>query len=196
MPFIPHTQDDVRRMLSAIGATEIEQLFDEIPSSLRQVTLKDIPKGLPEQDVLRLMQQRGKSISHVDCYLGAGAYEHHIPAAVWDIVMRGEFLTAYTPYQAEASQGTLQVVYEFQTMIASLMGMDVANASLYEGASALAEAILMSVRLQRQSTKRILMLGTIHPYYRDTVQAIVSNQDIELIEIPYDIQQGVPHFNN
>jgi glycine dehydrogenase subunit 1 len=125
------------------------------------------------------------------CFLGAGAYEHHIPAAVWELTTRGEFYTAYTPYQAEASQGTLQLLYEFQTMMAQLTGMDVSNASLYEGASSLAEAVLMAVRSNRKSkSNRILMPRTVHPAYRQVVQNIVKNQGIELEELDYDTQGG------
>jgi glycine dehydrogenase subunit 1 len=123
-------------------------------------------------------------------FLGGGAYEHHIPAAVWQIAARGEFYSAYTPYQAEASQGTLQVVFEYQTMMASLTGMDVTNASLYDGASALAEAVLMAVRVQR-GPRKVLASRSLSPVYRSVVRAIVSNQDIELIELPYDDERGI-----
>src|SRR3569623_3567168 len=125
------------------------------------------------------------------CFIGAGAYEHHIPAAVWEITTRGEYYTAYTPYQAEASQGTLQLMYEYQTMMAGLTGMDVSTASLYAGASALAAAVLLAVRANRHSrSKRILMPRTVHPHYRKVVHAIVHNQGIELVEVPYDTKTG------
>ena len=125
------------------------------------------------------------------CFIGAGSYEHHIPAAVWDIASRGEFLTSYTPYQAEASQGTLQLLYEYQTMIAELTGMDVANASMYDGATALTEAVLMAVRINRHSkTMRVLVAGTLHPLYRETLETIVRNQHIEVITLPFDKEQG------
>ena len=115
------------------------------------------------------------------CFAGAGCYDHHIPAAVWDVTTRGEFLTAYTPYQAEASQGTLQLIYEFQTMICGLTGMERANASVYDGGSALAEAILMAVRCQRKNRSRqVLVSGALHPYYRDTAKTIVRGQGISL----------------
>lgn len=190
MPFIPHTAEDIQQMLATIGVDSIEQLFDEIPAELICEPLDAIPEGESEAVVLRLMEERAKAISTAACYIGAGAYEHHIPAAVWDIVMRGEYLTAYTPYQAEASQGTLQVLYEFQTMMASLMGMEVSNASLYDGATAMAEAALMAVRLQRKAERRVLLFGTIHPAYRQTVHSIVKNQQIELLEVPYDPNSG------
>ena len=125
------------------------------------------------------------------CFLGAGAYDHHIPAAVWQLAGRGEFYTAYTPYQAEASQGTLQLLYEYQSMMTALTAMDVSNASLYDGASALAEAVLMAVRGNRKSSsKRVLVPRSIHPAYRLTVHSIVCNQGIELLELPFDRDGG------
>lgn len=191
MPFIPHTDNDEKNMLERIGVEHIEGLFDEIPLELRSGDLSGIPEGLSEMALNRLVTERSQNTSNNDCYIGAGAYEHHIPAAVWDITSRGEFLTAYTPYQAEASQGTLQLLYEYQTMMANLTGMDVSNASMYDGASALAEAILMAVRANRRSkSKRILVLGTIHPNYRQTVHSIVHAQNIELITLDFSEQNG------
>lgn len=190
MPFIPHTEQEVHEMLDAIGADSIDELFDEIPAALR-AGLKDVPPGLPEMDVGRLMKTRAAQDRDNLCFIGAGAYEHHIPAAVWEITTRGEYYTAYTPYQAEASQGTLQLLYEYQTMMAGLTGMDVSNASLYDGASALAEAVLMAVRANRHSkSKRILMPSTVHPHYRKVVHAIVHTQGIELVELPYCGEAG------
>src|SRR5690606_15703643 len=159
---------------------DLETLFEEIPQDLRAKPLQRIPEGLPEMAVARLMQQRAQQDQITLSFLGAGAYEHHIPAAVWELASRGEFMTAYTPYQAEASQGNLQVIYEFQTMLASLTGMDAANASVYDGATALAEAILMAARIQRkQKTKRVLVPATLHPFYLQTLQTIVSLQRSE-----------------
>lgn len=192
MPFIPHTKQDIEEMLAAIGAANIEDLFDEIPEGLRVKNLPTIPDSLTEMELARLMRTRAAQDGGMLCFIGAGAYEHHIPAAVWEITSRGEFLTAYTPYQAEASQGTLQLLYEYQTMMASLMGLDVSNASLYEGASALAEAILMSVRAHRKhQSYRILLPCSIHPYYRQVVKTIVCQQEIEIIEVPFDIATGL-----
>ncbi|HSW93132.1 MAG TPA: aminomethyl-transferring glycine dehydrogenase subunit GcvPA [Gammaproteobacteria bacterium] len=191
MPFIPHTKDDVARMLDVIGASSIDQLFDEIPANLRVSRLPPIPPALTEMELLRLMRERAKKDITELNFIGAGAYEHHIPAAVWDITSRGEFMTAYTPYQAEASQGTLQLLYEYQTMMASLMGLDVSNASLYDGGSSLAEAVLMAVRLHRNHKKhRILMPTTVHPFYRQVVKTIVSQQAIEIVEVPFDAHTG------
>ncbi len=191
MPFIPHTEDDIKAMLASIGADSIESLFDEIPAALRAKGLQSVPPALNEAAVGRLMQQRAAADGQPLCFIGAGAYEHHIPAAVWEIATRGEFYSAYTPYQAEASQGTLQVIYEFQSMIAGLTGLEVANASLYDGASGLAEAVLMAVRANRKSkSKRILMPATVNPIYRKVVRAIVHNQGIELVELPYCTEGG------
>jgi glycine dehydrogenase subunit 1 len=191
MPFIPHSQEDVRDMLDTIGASSIEDLFDEIPEELRAGGVPAIPAGITEMEIGRIMRERARQDGTPVCFAGAGAYDHHIPAAVWEIVTRGEFYTAYTPYQAEASQGTLQVLYEFQSMMAALTGLDVSNASLYEGGSALAEAILMAVRLNRKSkSRRVLVAGTVHPLYRRVADTVVRNQDIELVELPYDEASG------
>ena len=191
MPFIPHTRDDVEAMLAAIGVASVEELFDEIPERLRIGGLEGIPSGVSEQEVARLMMARAKTDGRPLCFIGAGAYEHHIPAAVWEIATRGEFYSAYTPYQAEASQGTLQLIYEYQTMMARLMAMEVSNASLYDGASALAEAVLMAVRANRNSkSRRILVPVAVHPNYRRTTRTIVRSQHIELVEVPYDRAGG------
>jgi glycine dehydrogenase subunit 1 len=191
MPFIPHTDDDVREMLGAIGVPSIETLFEEIPASLRAKSLAEVPEGLSELEVMQLMTERARADGQPKCFIGAGAYEHHIPAAVWSTVTRGEFYSAYTPYQAEASQGTLQTIYEFQTMMASLTGLQVSNASLYDGATAVAEASLMAVRANRRSkSARILLPRTLHPHYRDVTIATASNQGLKFEELPYDRASG------
>ncbi|MGB6976258.1 MAG: aminomethyl-transferring glycine dehydrogenase subunit GcvPA [Gammaproteobacteria bacterium] len=188
---MPHSQQDVQTMLQEIGVETIATLFDEIPPALKITRLKGVPEGLSEMEVGRLMQERAQRDQAGLCFIGAGAYEHHIPAAVWDIVSRGEYLTAYTPYQAEASQGTLQLLYEYQTMMANLTGMDVSNASLYDGATALAEAVLMAVRSNRRSkSKRILVPRTLHPAYRKVLRAITEPQKLILEELPYDTATG------
>ena len=189
MPFIPHTEEDVVEMLASIGANSIEELFDEIPSTLKTGALKRVPAGMTEMEISRLMLERAQADGFYLNFIGAGAYEHHIPAAVWQITTRGEFYSSYTPYQAEASQGTLQLLYEYQTMMASLTGMDVSNASLYDGATALAEAALMAVR-QHKTSRRILVPKTVHPVYRKVLRAIVGNQDIEVVEIPFCPESG------
>ncbi len=191
MPFIPHTEQDVAAMLAAIGAGSIEELFDEIPPGLRAGPLGMIPPALSEMEIGRLMQARAQADGQALCFIGAGAYDHHVPAAVWQIASRGEFYSAYTPYQAEASQGTLQLLYEFQSMMTALTGLDVSNASLYDGASALAEAVLMAVRANHKTkSRRILIPRALHPNYRRTVHSIVHNQGIELVEVPFDRAGG------
>lgn len=191
MPFIPHTEDDIREMLAAIGVADIEALFDEIPQELRCGKLEQIPSGMSEMEVTRLLQSRAREDGQPLCFIGAGAYDHHIPAAVWQLATRGEYYTAYTPYQAEASQGTLQLLYEYQSMMTALTAMDVSNASLYDGASALAEAVLMAVRANRKSkSKRILVPRNLNPAYRKVTDSIVRNQDIELVEVPFNTQTG------
>lgn len=190
MPFIPHTDADIKQMLAEIGVDSIEQLFDEIPASLKVSSLPNIPEGISEMEVGRLMQERAAKDQAGLCFIGAGSYEHHIPAVVWDIVGRGEFYSPYAPYQAEASQGTLQLLYEYQTMMVNLTGMEVSNASLYDGASALAQAALMAVRCTNAKTKRILIPKTVHPTYRQTVKAIVHNQKIQVEELDYSIAEG------
>jgi glycine dehydrogenase subunit 1 len=191
MAFIPHTREDVESMLQAIGVGSIEQLFDEIPANLRLGALAGVPEAASEMEVGRLMTERARLDGRPLCFIGAGAYEHHIPAAVWAIATRGEFYSAYTPYQAEASQGTLQLLYEYQTMMASLTGMEVSNASLYDGASGVAEACLMAVRANRKShSKRILVPATLHPHYRQTAAAVTGNQELVFEELPYCTEEG------
>ncbi len=191
MPYIPHTSQEIAEMLSVIGVDSIEQLFDEIPPELRSDGLDKIPSRRSEMQVQRLLTEKSMQDGTPLCFAGGGAYEHHIPAAIWEIATRGEFYSAYTPYQAEASQGTLQVIYEFQTMIASLTGMDVSNASLYDGASGLGEAVLMSVRANRKAkSKRILMPATVSSVYRQVVETIVKHQGITPDIIDFDRANG------
>ncbi|WP_423823616.1 aminomethyl-transferring glycine dehydrogenase subunit GcvPA [Salinisphaera sp. SPP-AMP-43] len=191
MPFIPHTDHDINDMLATIGADSVDALFSEIDPLLRDVDISAVPERASEQAVTRLMHERAARDSGGLCFIGAGAYEHHIPAAVWEITTRGEFYSAYTPYQPEASQGTLQVVYEYQTMMSGLTGMDVANASLYDGASALAEAVLMAVRANRKSkASRVLMPASVHPFYREVAHNICANQNITFESIGFDPATG------
>ncbi len=196
MPFIPHTSEQISEMLDKIGVASIHELFDEIPENLRcdndqSDGLEGIADGLTEHQVIQKLTQLARRDGNCQCFAGAGAYEHFIPSAVWEITTRGEFYSAYTPYQAEASQGTLQLIYEFQSMIASLTAMDVANASLYDGASALAEAILMAVRANRKAkSKTILIPKTVSPFYREVAYNITHNQGIELEFIDYDQVTG------
>jgi glycine dehydrogenase subunit 1 len=191
MPFIPHTDTDIRTMLDAIGVRSIEDLFDEIPASLRIKALAGVPAGVNEMEISRIMHERAARDGQSLNFIGAGAYEHHIPAVVWAIATRGEFYSAYTPYQAEASQGTLQTIYEYQTMIGSLTDMEVSNASLYEGASALAEACLMAVRAHRKSkAARILVPTTVNVTWRKVARAITEGQGINFQELSYDPAGG------
>jgi len=192
MPFIPHTDDDVREMLATIGVSNIDALFEEIPAALRTRALAAIPEALTEMEVGRLMQSRAQLDARPLNFIGAGAYEHHIPAAVWAIVTRGEFYSAYTPYQAEASQGTLQLLYEYQTMMTRLTGMQVSNASLYDGASALGEACLMAVRAHRKSkSARIVVPATVNPHYLQVSRATTEGQNLKFDVVPYDRELGV-----
>ena len=190
MAFIPHTPDDVARMLEVIGVPSIEALFDEIPKALRAGVLS-LPPPISEMEVARLLTERAALDGRPLNFIGAGAYEHHIPAPVWAITTRGEFYSAYTPYQAEASQGTLQLIYEYQSMMCALTGMEVSNASLYDGASALAEACLMAVRANRGSTsRRILLPRAVNPTYAQVARAIAGNQDISFESVDFDRSAG------
>ena len=191
MPFIPHTPSDERAMLDVIGVGAIDNLLDEIPNALRVGPLPGIPAALTEMQVGRLMAERAALDGRVLNFIGAGAYEHHIPAAVWSTVTRGEIYSAYTPYQAEASQGTLQIIFEYQTMMASLTAMEVSNASLYDGASALAEACLMAVRANRRSkSSRIVLPRTLHPHYEKCVRSVCGLQNLIFETLPFDSVDG------
>jgi glycine dehydrogenase subunit 1 len=190
MAFIPHTPDDIARMLEVIGVRSVDELFDEIPRELRAGTL-GVPPAMSEMEIARLLSERAASDGRSLNFIGAGAYEHHIPAPVWAIATRGEFYSAYTPYQAEASQGTLQLIYEFQSMICALTGMEVSNASLYDGASALAEACLMAVRANRAaSSRRILMPRTVNPTYAQVARSIAGHQGIAFEAVDFDRAAG------
>jgi glycine dehydrogenase subunit 1 len=161
VPFSPHTDEEIPQHARGRSASRASTtLFDEIPAKLRVRSLDAVPEQVSEMEISRIMHERAARDGQPLCFIGAGAYEHHIPAAIWEIATRGEYYSAYTPYQAEASQGTLQLIYEFQTMMCGLTGLDVSNASLYEGASALAEAVLMAVRGHRKSrSRRVLVAG-------------------------------------
>ncbi len=191
MPFIPHTEKDTEEMLKAIGAPDLDALFDEIPADLLIDSLDGVPQALNEMQIVRLMRDRAARDGAPLCFIGAGAYEHHIPTAVWDIATRGEYYSAYTPYQAEASQGTLQTIYEYQTMITELTGLDVSNASLYDGASALAEAALMAVRSNRKNKSgRVLLAPGVNPTYQKVATAIAGSQNIRFERLAMDSKNG------
>jgi len=168
----------------------IDDLFDEIPGELRAGVL-GVPPAMSEMELGRLMAERAAGDGRPLNFIGAGAYEHHIPAPVWAIATRGEFYSAYTPYQAEASQGTLQLIYEYQSMICALTGMEVSNASLYDGASALAEACLMAVRANRAAnSRRILLPRALNPIYAQVARSIAGNQDIVFETVDFDRASG------
>jgi glycine dehydrogenase subunit 1 len=168
MRYLPLTAHDRAEMLQAVGAASIDELFAEVPPAARLAGLVDLPKGEGEIEVeraLAAMAAKNLAAGAAPFFLGAGAYRHHVPAAVDHLIQRGEFLTSYTPYQPEVAQGTLQYLFEFQTQVALLTGMEVANASLYDGATACAEAVMMATRLTGR--KRAVLSGGLHPHYRE-----------------------------
>ena len=179
MPYIANTDEDRRQMLAAIGVETMDELWEKA-GVLTPAPDMDLPPGLSEFEVIRhlsgLASFNGNELS---CFLGCGFYDHIIPAAVGDIISRTEFLTSYTPYQPEASQGTLQAVYEYQSHICRLTGMDVSNASLYDGGTALFEAMMMGIRAAKKRNKAILA-GTVSPIYRDMMRCYSENLDVDL----------------
>jgi glycine dehydrogenase subunit 1 len=186
MRYIPHTETDIREMLSAIGIKEIGELFHSIPEALRLEAPLDLPPALPEADLTRVMSQlasRNVNLEECAVFLGAGAYRHFTPSLVNHLLLRGEFLTSYTPYQPEVSQGTLQAIFEFQSFVCMLTGMEIANASIYDGASSLAEAVLMAHRVNNRS--EVLMSRTVHPEYRQVVETYTRGIDFKITEVPY-----------
>ena len=181
MRYLPHTDADRRAMLATIGAKDVESLFGDVPVAARLERPLDLPLGQGEMAVERVlarMAARNLSPANVPSFLGAGLYRHHVPAAVDQLLTRGEFLTSYTPYQPEVSQGTLQYLFEFQTQVALLTGMEVANASMYDGATACAEAAVMAARITRR--KRIVLSGSLHPHYRETTETLVKHLGLEV----------------
>lgn len=192
MRYLPATDKDRMEMLDSIGVKSVEELFTNIPETLRQkASLLNLPPSMSESDVLRHTMGMGKRNADLDSYisfLGAGAYSHYIPSVVDHIISRSEFYTAYTPYQPEISQGTLQAIYEFQTLVCQLTGMEAANASMYDGASALAEAVLMAHRINGR--RDVFISRSIHPEYRQAVNTYCRYLDINLKEIPFT-EKGV-----
>ena len=185
MRYLPHTDADIKQMLTTIGVAATDALFSGIPADCRLTRPIDLPPGLAETDILkelRLLAAKNTHVSDWTSFLGGGAYNHFIPAVVDHLVSRSEFYTAYTPYQPEISQGTLQGIFEFQTMICQLTGMDMANASMYDGASACAEAVLLAVRAAKKRS-RVLISAALHPHYRQTIATYCRYLDIELITI-------------
>ncbi len=187
MRFTPHTPDDIRAMLATIGAESVDALVAHVPASLRESAALRLPPGIDEHAVRAEMAALAATNGRRDAvvFLGAGAYPHFIPAAVEHLSGRGEFATAYTPYQPEVSQGTLQVTFEFQSAIAALTGMEVANAGMYDGASAAAEAVLMTQRL-RPGRSVVAVSRALHPHYRAVIATYLEGlPDAELVEVPY-----------
>ncbi len=184
MAFNPHTSDDRRAMLETIGATSVEELFTPVPEDVRFPEL-NLPRQLTEMEAhRRLSDLAAMNVvpAPEDNYMGAGSYQHYVPAAVDQILRRGEFYTAYTPYQPEVAQGTLQVIYEFQSMVAALLGTEVANASMYDGATAFAEGALMTVANSRKKT-RILVAGTVPPSYQEVMHTYVDGAGVDVTEV-------------
>ncbi|MDP3723769.1 MAG: aminomethyl-transferring glycine dehydrogenase subunit GcvPA [Candidatus Omnitrophota bacterium] len=184
MDYAPNTDEQLQEMLRTIGVSSFDELISQIPAGLRQQTL-DVPPGLSEPQVLELCEalaRRNQPLGEVTSFAGAGAYPHLVPTVVDALSSRGEWLTPYTPYQAEASQGTLQAIYEFQTMVCELLQMDVANASLYDGASSAAEAALVSLRATQRP--RVLVSEALHPHIRQVIVTYLSGMDAVVQEIP------------
>jgi glycine dehydrogenase subunit 1 len=186
-PYIPHTEADVEEMLAVIGASTIDELFREIPANLRREPGDlDLPPALDEARLLRQLAglaTQNTATNKLISFLGAGIYERYVPSTVGTIISRGEFLTSYTPYQPEASQGYLQTIYEFQTMIAELFGCDIANASMYDGATALAEAAIMACHIQGRD--RVAISTAVHPHYRQVLRTYCWSIGIEVVELPH-----------
>ncbi len=183
MPYIPHSDADRAAMLKAIGVSSLEDLFRDVPAQARypEINLPD-PMSEPELlDYIGAFSQANADLNHFICFLGAGAYRHFIPSVVDHIVSRSEFYTAYTPYQPEISQGTLQAIFEYQSMICALTGMEVANASHYDGATAVAEAIVMAYNVQRKKRNKVVMSPYVHPEYRATARTYVQGLGLEIV---------------
>ncbi|HET6461248.1 MAG TPA: aminomethyl-transferring glycine dehydrogenase subunit GcvPA [Syntrophales bacterium] len=184
MDYVPHTAEDERRMAETVGIKKVEELFADIPEKYRLNRILELPHALAEQEVAALMRgiSARNAVSPVTL-MGAGVYNHYIPAVVAHVISRSEFYTAYTPYQAEISQGILQAIYEYQTMIAKVTGMQVANASMYDGASAMAEAAVLAAKTL--SREKIIVVRSVHPEYRQVVGTYAWANGYDLVEIPY-----------
>ncbi|NLW22831.1 MAG: aminomethyl-transferring glycine dehydrogenase subunit GcvPA [Tissierellia bacterium] len=183
-PYIPNTKEDEKRMLEAIGLDSIEDLFKDIPESVRLNRELNLKPSMSEMEVARYLTDlagKNASVNELTCFLGAGAYDHYVPSIIGHIISRSEFLTSYTPYQAEISQGTLQYIFEYQTLICKLTGMDVANASLYDGGTAIAEAAFMAVNQTRRD--QVVISKTVNPQAREVLKTYAHLQGIEIIEI-------------
>jgi glycine dehydrogenase subunit 1 len=184
MRYLPLTDADRKAMLAKIGVTDIDALFADIPKDKRLAGLIDLPKAKGELEVERelgRLAQKNTAAGSVPFFVGAGAYKHHVPATVDHLIQRSEFLTSYTPYQPEIAQGTLQYLFEFQTQVAMLTGMEVANASMYDGSTAAAEAVLMAHRVTRR--RRAVLAGNLHPHYRETIETVSRMAGDEIVAL-------------
>ncbi len=182
--YLPHTEKDIRDMLDVIGADSVDELFSSIPKSLLIDGYENLPSVFSDDDLTRHMRALSEKNKELVCFRGAGSYDHYTPSVVKKLIERQEFLTSYTPYQPEVAQGTLQYIFEFQSMVCELTGMDVSNASMYDGATATAEAMFMAHAITRR--KRVLISGTVHPKTIDTVRTYAKNRGIEVIVIAPD----------
>lgn len=183
MSFIPHTNIDRQAMLDEIGVEQISDLFHDIPPDKRYVTF-ELPDSLSEMEAeweLGSLAAANVDATNYACFLGAGAYNHYVPSVVDYVLQRGEFYSAYTPYQPEISQGTLQAIFEYQSMICALTGLDVSNASHYDGATSLAEAVIMALNVQRGKRKKIILAPTVHPQYREVVRNYLQGMELEIV---------------
>ncbi len=188
MRYLPLSEADRRDMLAVIGEESVDALFRDVPESAREAAKFDLPGHAGEIEVSRTvaaLAAKNRPAGAGPCFLGAGAYRHHVPAAVDHLIQRGEFLTSYTPYQPEVSQGTLQAMFEFQTQVAMITGMDAANASMYDGATATAEALFMAVRIAKRG--RVVVSGGLHPHYRDVARTAFRFLDTEVVALPADV---------
>lgn len=186
MRYLPHTETDISEMLTAVGVQRLDDLFAHIPDDCRRQQPLDLPPPLSEWALDRHMDALARETAVAPDYkifLGAGSYDHHIPETIKQLLRRGELYTAYTPYQPEVSQGTLQAIYEYQTLVCRLLGVEVANASMYDGASALAEALLMAVRVTKR--RRVAIARAIHPLYRQVVKTYLEPTGFDIVELPW-----------
>ncbi len=189
MRYLPHTNADRQDMLARIGSASIDELFGDVPQAARRTELVDLPLHASEMEVERhlgALAAKNITASQAPFFIGGGAYKHHVPASVDHIIQRSEFLTSYTPYQPEITQGTLQYLFEFQSQVAELLGMDVANASMYDGSTATSEAILMAQRLTKR--RKAVVSGRLHPHYREVVTTVCAQGDAVLDMLPLSIE--------
>jgi glycine cleavage system P protein (glycine dehydrogenase) subunit 1 len=183
MSYLPHTDADRAEMLAAIGVERVEDLFHDVPAACRFPQL-NLPEPLSEMEILAELQalsEENLDVGHFPCFLGAGAYNHYVPRVVDQIIGRSEFYTAYTPYQPEISQGTLQAIFEYQSMVCALTGMEVANASHYDGATSTAEAVIMALNVGRGKRKRVILSPAVHPEYRAVVRTYTQGMGLEIV---------------